>query len=332
MRAWRFVGPHHPLERQEIEQPHPGPGEVLIRVRAAGVCHSDLHILESPAPRATPLTLGHEGAGTIEEIGPGVSGVQPGQMVAVFGPNSCGDCRFCRRNEENLCPHGPSVGLRADGTYAEFVRCRARNAIPVPEGVTPAQAAVATDAVLTPYHALRGVARVQAGETVVVIGLGGLGMNGVEIARLLGAFVIAVDLQPEKLTYALAHGAHEVVDGRDPAAVQALAAREPDVVADFVGVEETLRTAQQIVRPGGRVQLVGLGSVSAPLLTYRYGAQQVSTLGSFWGTSEELRQVLALIAHGAIQPPVTTEPLDNVNDVLDRLRRGEVQGRIALIP
>lgn len=332
MQAWRYVGAHQPLERQDIERPHPGPGEVVVRVRAAGVCHSDVHVLEGIAPFPTPMTLGHEGAGIVEEIGPNVTGVEIGRLVALYGPNSEGDCRYCRRGEENLCAFGPPIGLGIDGAYAEFVRCRARSAIPVPDGVSAEQAAVATDAVLTPYHALSRVAALRAGETAVLIGLGGLGMNAIEIARLLGAYVIAVDVAPEKLERARALGAHETVDGRDQAAMDALAGREPDVVGDFVGLEATARTAQQIVRRGGRVVLVGLGSVVGPLLTFRYGAQQISTLGSFWGTSEELREVLGLIARGAIRPMVSVEPLAAVNDVLDRLRAGTVEGRIAVAP
>lgn len=332
MRAWRYVGPHRPLERQEIERPGPGPGEIVVRVRAAGVCHSDLHILEGPGGMPAPMTMGHEGAGVVEEIGEGVTTVAPGEMVALYGPNSCGDCRPCRTGQENLCPNGRALGLGADGSYAEFVRCRARSAIRVPEGVAPEQAAVATDAVLTPYHALTSVAALRSGETAVIIGLGGLGMNAIEIARLLGAYVIAADINPAKLDQARAAGAHEGVDAGDKEAMTALAGRMPDLVADFVGLEVTVQHAQMIVRPGGRVLLVGLGARTAPLITFRYGAQQIATLGSFWGTSQELREILDLIARGSLRPLVTTAALDDVNDVLDRLREGRVEGRIALVP
>ena len=332
MQAWRYVGPQQTLERQEIERPRAGPGEVVVRVRAAGVCHSDLHVLDGIAPFPTPMTLGHEVAGTVEEAGSAVQDLALGQMVALYGPNSEGGCRFCRRGEENLCADSQPIGLGIDGGYTEFVRCRARSAIVVPAGVPPEQAAVATDAVLTPYHALRNVARLGAGETAVLIGLGGLGMNAIEIARLLGAAVVAVDIAPEKLERARALGAHETVDGRDADAVAALAKRQPDLVADFLGLEASVRTAQQIVRPGGRVLLVGLGAVTGPLLTIRYGAQQIATLGSFWGTSQELREVLDLIARGALSPLVRTEPLAAVNDVLERLRHGSVEGRIVLTP
>lgn len=332
MYAWRYVGAHRPPERHELEIPRPGPGEVLVRVRAAGVCHSDLHVLEGIAPFPTPMTLGHEGAGVVEELGEGVTGLERGGLVALYGPNACGECRFCRAGDENLCTAGRALGLGVDGAYAEYVRCPARSAIPVPNGVSPAAAAVATDAVLTPYHALKSVAGLRAGEIAVIIGLGGLGMNAVSVARLLGAYVIAADIVPEKLERAREQGADETLDTRDTAAVEALTARLPDLVADFVGIEPTVAMAQQIVRPGGRVALVGLGAVSGPLLTFRYGAQQIAVLGSFWGTSQELREVLALIAQGRLSPPVTTEPLEHLPAVLDRLKRGAVEGRIALTP
>ncbi len=332
MQAWRYMGPRQPLERQDIERPRPGPGEVVVRVLAAGVCHSDLHVLDGIAPFPIPMTLGHEGAGVVEEVGPGVTEPRPGQLVALYGPNAEGDCRFCRTGQENLCPFGPPIGLGIDGCYAEYVRCRARSAVPVPDGVPPEQAAVATDAVLTPYHALRTVGALRAGETAAIIGLGGLGLNAVQIARLLGAYVIAVDLVPSKLDQARALGAHETVDARDAAAVEALAERLPDLVADFVGLEATVRSAQQIVRPGGRVVLVGLGAALGPLSIVRHGTSQIATLGSFWGTSQELREVLAFIARGALRPAVSTAPLAAVNEVLARLRRGEVEGRIALVP
>ncbi len=149
---------------------------------------------------------------------------------------------------------------------------------------------------------------------------------------MLGAYVIAVDLAPEKLERARALGADEAVDGRDNDAVMALGARQPDLVADFVGFDATVRTAQSIVRPGGRVVLVGLGAASGTLTTFRYGAQQIATLGSFWGLSQELREVLDLIARGVLKPQVSSEPLSALNDVLDRLRRGAIEGRVALTP
>ncbi len=332
MQAWRYMGPHRPLERQEIERPQPGPGEVVVRVQAAGVCHSDLHVLDGIAPFPIPMTLGHEGAGTVEALGTGVTEPAVGQLVALYGPNACGDCRFCRAGDENLCIVGPALGLGADGSYAEFVRCRARSAIPVPRGVGAASAAVATDAVLTPYHALATVAALRPGESAVIIGLGGLGMNAVQIARLLGATVVAVDIAAEKLVQARTAGAHETLDSRDDAAVAALAARLPDLVADFVGIDATVTLAQRLVRPGGRVVLVGLGEATGTLMTFRYGAQQIAALGSFWGTSGELRAVLDLMARGDLRPQVATAPLEEVNDVLEHLRRGTVEGRIALLP
>lgn len=332
VKAWRYVGSQRPLERHEVERPQPGFGEVVIRVEAAGVCHSDLHVLDGIAEFRAPMTLGHEAAGIVEDLGSGVTTLEHGQRVAVYGPNSEGDCRFCRSGQENLCPGGPPIGLGIDGAYTEYVRCRARSAVPLPDGVSPALAAVATDAVLTPYHALKTVGQLRAGEMAVIIGLGGLGMNAVEIAHLFGAYVIAVDRVPAKRERARALGAVETVDGGDADAVAALSGRQPDLVADFVGAETTLQNAQAIVRPGGRIVLVGLAAKSAGLPVLRYGSQQIAMLGSFWGTSQELREILELIALGSLRPLVETMPLAQAPAALERLRAGTVQGRLALIP
>jgi propanol-preferring alcohol dehydrogenase len=334
MRAARYFGPGD-FRLVEIERPSPGPGEVLLRVRAAGLCHSDLHIIHDELggyPIPTPLTLGHEIAGEAVEVGPGVDPSLVGRRFAVFGPAGCGQCAFCRAGRDNLCTESRAIGLARDGGYAEFVVVPAHALVPVPDGVGDAEAAVATDAVLTSFHALTHVARLQPGETVVIIGAGGLGLNAIQVAKSLGAYVVALDVQPRKLELARQLGADLALDSRSVDSEKPLLNRRIDVVGDFVGNDATKLLAQRLVSRGGRVVLVGLGSVGGPLLGLRVVADEVAILGSFWGTRAELATVLDLIGRGSLRPPVETHPLDEILTWAQRLREGAVEHRVALVP
>jgi propanol-preferring alcohol dehydrogenase len=334
MRAAQFFGPGD-FRLVEIERPSPSPGEVLLRVRAAGLCHSDLHIIDDElggVPIRTPLTLGHEIAGEVVEVGSGVDRSLLGRRFAVFGPAGCGQCSFCRVGRDHLCTESQAIGLARDGGYAEFVAVPAHALVPVPDGVGDAEAAVATDAVLTSFHALARVARVQPGETVVVIGAGGLGLNAIQVAKLLGAYVVALDVQPRKLELARQFGADLALDSRSVNVETPLLDRRIDVVGDFVGNDATKLLAQRLVGRGGRVVLVGLGSVAGPLLGLRLVADEVAILGSFWGTRAELVTVLDLVDRGMLRPPVETHPLDELLTWVQRLREGTVEHRIALVP
>lgn len=334
MRAARFFGPGD-FRLVEIERPSPGPGEVLLRVRAAGLCHSDLHIIHDELggyPIPTPLTLGHEIAGEAVEAGPGVDPSLLGRRFAIFGPAGCGQCAFCRAGRDNLCTESLAIGLARDGGYAEFVVVPAHALVPVPDGVGDAEAAVATDAVLTSFHALTHVARLQPGETVVIIGAGGLGLNAIQVAKSLGAYVVALDVQPRKLELARQFGADLALDSRSVDPEKPLLDRRIDVVGDFVGNDATKLLAQRLVGRGGRVVLVGLGSVGGPLLGLRVVADEVAILGSSWGTRAELATVLDLIGRGILRPPVETHPLDEILAWVQRLREGAVEHRVALVP
>lgn len=332
MLAARYKPGQKELVMEEVEQPKPGYGEVVLKVAAAGICHSDLHILEGGFPFPQPFTMGHEGAGTVAAVGEGVQGLEQGAVYAVHGPNPCGNCTYCREGRDNLCngPNRAPIGLGMDGAYAEYLKVPARNLIKVPAGVAPAVAAVATDAVLTPYHALKTIAGVRLGDVVLVIGLGGLGLNGVQVAKALGAYVIAVDVVPAKLEMARQLGANEVYEANK--ASEALKGRLIDVAADFVGIEATASQVQTLVKPGGTIVLVGLGALSFPLINARISPSEIKMLGVFWGTSLELHELLDLIAAGKIQPQVETYPLREVNEGLKKLRQGQVNARLALIP
>ncbi len=334
MRAARYFGPHD-FRLVEVERPVPAAGEVLLRVRAAGLCHSDLHVIHDELggyPIPAPLTLGHEICGEAVELGPGVGGIELGRRYAVFGPVGCGQCLYCRTGRDNLCTQSQWIGIARDGGYAEYVAVPAGALVPVPEGVSDAEAAVATDAALTSYHALVTVGRLQPGEGVAIIGVGGLGLNAVQLAKALGAVVLAIDLDERKLALARQHGAAVGLDSRQLDPQHVPLDRPLTLVADFVGSDQTKLLAQQLVARGGRVVLVGLASVGGPLLGLRDIVDEIAVLGSFWGTKRELATVLDLIARGIVRPRVETHPLEEILTWVERLRAGQVESRVALVP
>jgi propanol-preferring alcohol dehydrogenase len=344
MRAVRMTAPGV-LEQVAVPTPDAGPGEVLLRVGAVGACHSDLHILDAPAGiYPTPMTLGHEIAGTVDTVGAGVTGWSPGDHAAVYGIIGCGRCRACLRGLENQCRVVPvgGIGLSRDGGLAEHVVVPASRLLHVGD-MELEQVAPLTDAGLTPYHAVE-LARpdLRPGTTCVVIGIGGLGHMAVQILVATTAVrIIAVDTSVAALDLATRLGAHEVVQA-GPDTVEKIRAHVgaapdgADVVLDFVGADPTLATARQVVATGGRVMLVGLAGGTLPV---RPVADQPPTLPletsveiPFWGTRAELQEVIALGRVGLLQADVQIFPLDRAPEAYDLLRRGEIHGRAVIVP
>lgn len=331
-----------PFAIEDVTTPEPGPGQVLLRVQGAGFCHSDLHVADGEVPifAELPAILGHENAGTVEALGPGVDGLSRGQPVAVFGGWGCGRCDYCVGGAEQVCERPEWVGLSSHhGGYAEYLLVPAvRYLVPL-DRLEPRVAAPFTDAALTPYRAIRrALPFIQPDHAVLVIGVGGLGQFGIKLLRLLGgASVIAVDTDPAKLDIARDLGARHVVDGRDPdagARVAALSAGGVSAAFDFVGADATLALALGACRSGGKVTQIGLapgkGALVRPMSTTRFEVLLEATL---WGTVKELREVIALAESGDLTPiDVEFAPLESVNDVHDRLRRGEVRGRAVITP
>src|SRR5688572_10261075 len=218
MQAVRFVGIGRPAHIEDIRKPSPGPGQVLIRIGGAGVCHSDLHVMEEDLGFTPPFTLGHENAGWISELGDGVEGFKEGDAVAVYGPWGCGRCHACQRSMENYCENWAQIegfggGLGLDGGMAEYMLVPAARLL-VPLGnLTPAKAAPLSDAALTPYHAIkRALPFLTADSTVVVLGVGGLGHMAVQLVRVLGPMrIVAADVDDGKLEQAKTLGAHDVI-------------------------------------------------------------------------------------------------------------------------
>ena len=329
----------------EVPDPEPGPGEVVVRVGGAGLCHSDLHVLHDIPPELIPwplpFTLGHEIAGWVDSVGSGVEGVEVGTPVAVYGPLGCRICRSCRQGAENLCESGlglasPVLGLGVDGGLADKVRVTdPRHLVPLGE-LDPIQAAALSDAGLTTYHAIsRARDLLVPGAVAVVIGIGGLGHMAVEIlAETSPVDVVAVDVRDDALELARQRGATAcVTSGEDVVAevLDATGGRGARLVLDTVGNDATLALATAVARGPGQVTMVGIGGGTVDF-GYFTAPPEVSFSATFWGTLPELGEVVDLAAAGRLSAHVERIGLDEVGAAYDRLHRGEVLGRAVAVP
>jgi 2-desacetyl-2-hydroxyethyl bacteriochlorophyllide A dehydrogenase len=304
MRAARFESVGKPLAVHVIPVPRPAAEEVLVRVAATGLCGSDVHIaMEGITPTPyLPITLGHEIAGTVAAVGDDVTGWSVDERVCVFPLTFDGTCATCLAGHSEICLNRRVIGIHSEGGLAEYVAVPARNLAAVPDDVPFPQAAICTDAVITPFHALTDVARLAPGESVVVIGAGGLGLHAVQIAKLTGASpVIAVDTRAVQLERARQGGADVVVDASADSVVDAVLAATAgvgvDVAAEFIGTQATIGQAVECLRIGGRAVIVGLGAdpITVPPPTV-FVRKQLQLLGSYWGTLATLQRVLQLVA------------------------------------
>ncbi|CAN6674846.1 alcohol dehydrogenase 2 [Trichomonascus vanleenenianus] len=317
------------LEKTTIEVPEPAVDEVLLKVGAAGMCHSDLHVLDNELPLPLEFVMGHEIAGTVVKLGQGVDkdAFPVGKLFAVHGPNGCGSCANCRKGVDNQCQEENHLwyGLGRDGGYQEYVTVRMHSLVPVPDGLSAAVAAVTTDAVLTPYHAIKK-ARVNSFSRVLVIGLGGLGLNGVQILKALGAHVTCVDLREETLRKAREYGADSAVTSLGDAPLNV------DVAVDFVGSNKTFALSIKHVKPAGIVIPVGLADATLQFDQHSLCLSEVSIISAFWGTSSELMECLELVAKGKVDPQFETAPLSDLPVRLKLLKEGKIKSRLALLP
>lgn len=327
------------LEPADLPDPEPPPQGAVVRVLGAGVCHSDLHLIDGAPPMVPrfPWVLGHEIAGEVVATGAEATGVSPGDQVAVFGGWGCGRCEVCLGGNEQLCDLTRWVGIGVPGGYAEYVAVPStRHLLPL-HGLDPLAAAPLTDAGLTPYRAVRKVlSRLRPGTTAVSIGAGGLGQYGVQYLRALTpARVVVLDTAADKLARAHQLGAHAAINPAesDPAALVADLTGDAGAAAvlDYVGSQHTLELAGRLVARGGLVVVVGLAGGSLPfsLLGLRTEATVTS---SFWGSRNELAEVLQLAREGKLSSPHTAYPLAEAQRALDDLRHGRVADRAVLTP
>jgi D-arabinose 1-dehydrogenase-like Zn-dependent alcohol dehydrogenase len=339
-----------PLQAIESPTPEPTGSEVLLKVEFAGVCHSDVHIHDGyfdlgggnklPMGRMKlPHTLGHEIEGEVVAVGPDAKGVKIGERYAAFPWIGCGDCPACNRGEENLCLRPRQLGCSSGvaGGYASHV------IVPDPKylldyGKTePALAAAYMCSGLTAFGAMKKVGRLGEGDEVVVLGCGGVGMMGVQFARsLFGKGPIAADIDDGRLAAAKKAGARTSYNTKDDGAAKQLMADTGGgayAVVDFVGSEASFAFANQIVRKGGRVIVVGLfgGAMSMPIPMFPLRVLTIA--GSFVGSLSEAREMMELVRAGKVDPiPFTTRPLDQASQTLDDLRDGKIVGRVVLTP
>ncbi|MER7925819.1 NAD(P)-dependent alcohol dehydrogenase [Streptomyces sp. NPDC096057] len=327
-----------------VPDPEPGPGQVLLKVTAAGVCHSDIAVMSWPAegfPYDLPLTLGHEGVGTVAALGAGVTGVREGDSVAVYAPWGCGACVKCAEGKENYCLRAAELdihppGLGAPGAMAEYLLVDdPRHLVPL-DGLDPVAAVPLTDAGLTPYHAIkRALPKLVPGSTAVVIGTGGLGHVAIQLLRALtSARVIALDVSEDKLRLAREVGAHDTVvsDAHAAQAVRDLTGGiGAEAVFDFVGADPTVRTAGAVAAVEGEVAIVGIGGGSLPV-GFGHLPFEVSVNAPYWGSRGELAEVLALARSGAVSVHTETFTLDEAPLAYERLHAGRINGRTVILP
>ena len=330
---------HRPLEL--VERPVPEiahANEVLVRIGGAGVCATDLHAIEGlmePAGVRLPRVLGHENAGWVEDVGSGVATVARGDAVLVYPPWSCGLCVACRRGNDMHCDRHEFTGLSLDGGFAEYVLVPERSLVRLPAGVEPAAVAPHADAGLTAYHAVNRLAHLASpGTTAVVLGVGGVGHIALQLVRELGSSaVVAIDTDERRRRLAGELGADEVIDGTAPAdAVRELTAgRGADLVFDFVGTDQSHADSAAMLARGGTYSVIGYGgaiTIPSPALV----VNEQAIVANLVGTWIDLWELLQLHAAGRVELRVETHPLEDVNDVLAKLRAGEVTGRAVLVP
>ncbi len=338
MRALRYHGPKKPLRLETVPSPEPGPGDVLVRVTAAGICHTELHFLSGLLDLGVaPLTLGHEIVGRIERVGAGVPAERAGERVIVYYYVGCGRCPHCLVGDENLCDAlRAEYGFVTDGGFAEYVRAPGRNAIRLPDAVSDAAAAPIGCAVTTAVHASR-LASVRLGDWVVVYGAGAVGFGLVQVARLAGARVIAVGRTPAKLEKARALGAeHAVRAGAEDVAgrVRELTGgRGADVVFELVATKDTMADAVKALAKRGRLVFVGYSQDAFQVHPIQLVIGEQVVTASVGNTLAELERAVDLVASGRVHTVVDrTLPLDRFQEGIDALEAGRLVGRAVLTP
>ncbi|GAB6194958.1 alcohol dehydrogenase AdhP [Lysobacter xanthus] len=325
-----------PLRIEDVPIPTPGDGEVLVRLVATGVCHTDLHAIDGdwPVKPTLPLIPGHEGVGHVVALGPGVRHLQPGDAVGVaWLHDACGECEYCQTGWETLCESQHNTGYSVNGTYAEYVVANAKFVGRLPADADLPALAPILCAGVTSYKGLKET-EARPGQWVAISGIGGLGHVAVQYAKAMGLRVVAIDIADDKLALATSLGADVTVDGSRPDAVErVIAATDGGAHGVLVTAVSRPAFAQAVdcVRRGGTVAFVGLPPGDFPTPIFPVVLKRITLRGSIVGTRKDLAEALAFAVEGRVRTEVSMAPLAEVNAVLDRLRHGQVQGRVVLM-
>lgn len=341
MKAVRFFGHKDVRVTTDLEIPKPTGDEVLLKIGGAGVCHSDLHIIDEGIVSGVTFTLGHENAGWVEETGPDVKGFKKGDAVLVYGPWGCGHCKPCQHSQENYCDHQSEQafggGLGLNGGMADYMLVPSSRLLVPIHDLDPVIAAPLTDAALTPYAAIKNsLHKLMPDEFVVVIGVGGLGHVALQIlSAMTGATIIACDITRERLDFAKKLGAKHTINSMDKDAAEQIRAitgiKKAKVVIDFVGASSTIELGTKIIGLEGDLTIVGLGGGK-----YEYNMNGlpfgVRLTNPYWGSRTELMEVVGLARQKKIHIEIEKYSLDQALEVYDKLRKGQIKGRAVLIP
>jgi len=323
-----------PLTVKEIAIPNPGPGQVLVKIVSSGVCHTDLHAADGdwPVKPTLPFIPGHEGAGVVAAAGAGVRRLKEGDRVGIAWLHSaCGHCEFCLSGWETLCPEQKNSGYSVDGTFAEYALADAAFVGRIPNGLTFRDAAPILCAGVTTYKGLKQT-EARPGEWVVISGVGGLGHVAVQYAKAMGLHVAAVDIGAEKMELARRLGAEITVDAREENAAAVIQKRiggAHGVLVTAVSLP-AFQQAVGMLRRGGTCVLNGLPPGEFPISIFDMVLSGYTLRGSIVGTRLDLEEALAFAAEGKVRATIEDQPLESINDVLDRLKTGKVNGRVVL--
>ncbi|NNJ04436.1 NAD(P)-dependent alcohol dehydrogenase [Streptomyces sp. ICN441] len=341
MKAVQVIEYDKPPELVDVPDPRiTGPLDVIVRIGGAGVCRTDLHILEGQWKEKSgvtlPYTIGHENAGWVAEVGQAVTHVRVGDPVILHPLVTCGLCRACRAGDDVHCMDSAFPGIDADGGYAEYVRTSARSVVPLPPSLDPASVAALADAGLTAYHAVAKAARVlRPGDRAVVIGAGGLGHIGIQVLRALSPVeMIVIDRSPEALSLARELGADHtlVADGSEAERVRELTGGHgAEAVLDFVGEGGAVETGVACLRRNGNYYVIGYGG-QLHVPTIDVISTEINFIGNLVGSYNDLAELMVLAARGKVTLHTQRYPLDSFQQALDDLHAGAVRGRAILIP
>ncbi len=332
MKAAIFYGPGQPFTVEEVPTPKPKPGEVLVKVAACGVCHTDLHYTDHNVPtfKKPPLILGHEASGEVAAVGDDVTGWAEGDRVLLPAVYGCGVCDACRRGRENICDSMIMFGNNIDGAFAEYIAVSQDTLFALPQELPLVESCIIADAITTPYQAVVNRGQVKPGDVVAVFGCGGIGLNVVQMAAAAGGQVIAVDVLAQKLAWAKQMGAEVTIDAgqieRVDKEIRKLSRGGADVTFEAIGLPATQEAAFASTRNGGRLVLVGYSAKPMTLNSGRTMYREMEIVGSLGCPASEYPKVIELARLGRLKVKelVTAHfPLDQINQAFETLRRGE---------